>query len=227
MSVRPSRRATVLIVLLALFGGEISCRRQAPQAPNIILIVVDSLRSDYLGCYGFEGEISPNVDRFAAEAVRFTNCLSQAPWTKPSIASLFTSTHPTVHGMSGPIDFWTRAGEVAEIEVLSGELVTLAEGLREAGYVTSARSDNPWLRRINGFARGFDYFSPSTADGIGSFEDLQAHIDELRQRSPFLLYLHYMEVHAPYPHIEADFRRLRASPSLGPPHSITRAEVAT
>jgi arylsulfatase A-like enzyme len=190
------------------------------------MIVIDSLRADYLGCYGFDGAISPNIDRFASESVRYTRCLSQAPWTKPSVASLFTSTHPTTHGMTSNLDsFWIRPGEVDEIEVLSDDFVTLAEALRAAGYATSARSDNPWLREINGYSQGFEEFSPSTGAGLGSTPEIARHLAGLRSQAPFFLYLHLMDVHAPYPYESAKFREFSASRSLGPTRRISDTEA--
>ena len=58
--------------------------------PNVVLIVIDTLRADYLGCYGFDGDISPRIDELAKESVLFEHCSSHAPWTTPSMASMMT-----------------------------------------------------------------------------------------------------------------------------------------
>ena len=77
-----------LLPLLALLSLA-ACDEQAPQEtpPNVLLIVVDTLRSDHLGCYGYPRETSPNIDRLSAQSVRYVRAQSQAPWTTPSIGS--------------------------------------------------------------------------------------------------------------------------------------------
>ena len=87
-------------------------RKRAGFRPSIVFILVDTLRADYLGSYGFEGDISPGLDRLASESLRFENAFSQAPWTKPSIATLFTSLYPEVHGLTNHEGlFWEKDGQ--------------------------------------------------------------------------------------------------------------------
>src|SRR5947207_928156 len=74
-------------------GGSDATPRPAAR-PNVLLISLDTLRPDHLGCYGYGKKVSPHLDAFAAGAVRFTNCRSQAPWTLPSHMALFTSMPP-------------------------------------------------------------------------------------------------------------------------------------
>src|SRR5215831_4199324 len=90
------RHSLVVVAFLALLGA-----RCAPfyGAPSFIVILVDTLRVDYLGCYGFKGPVSPSIDAIARESYIFRNCYSSAPWTKPSVASLFTSLSPMEHGV--------------------------------------------------------------------------------------------------------------------------------
>jgi arylsulfatase A-like enzyme len=214
------RNAIAVLLALAL----LACSADGSR-PSFILVVVDSLRADYLGSYGFRGDVSPNLDRLAAESLRFAQCIAQAPWTKPSMASLFTSAHPNVHGMNRLDDmFWLREGQEFEIEVLNDDFVTLAEALRDAGYRTSARTSNPWIAELNGFAQGFDAFRSGSAGGVGSADEVLAHVEALRATGPFFLYLHYMDVHAPYAYEEEGFAALRASPDVSPARRIRRGE---
>ena len=75
-----------------------ACGKQYPaKRPNILFIVIDALRADRLGCYGHPGGFSPTIDEIAAESVVFDQAISQAPWTQPSIASVFCSSYPTIH----------------------------------------------------------------------------------------------------------------------------------
>ena len=75
----------------------LACGKEA-SPPNVLLIGVDTLRPDHLGCYGYERRTSPNIDRLAAEGAVFENTVSQCPWTLPSFSTVFTSLYPTQHG---------------------------------------------------------------------------------------------------------------------------------
>jgi arylsulfatase A-like enzyme len=114
--------------------------------PNIILILVDTLRADHLSCYAYGRRTSPCIDRIAEESVVFENAISSAPWTPPSHASLFTGTYPSRHGV-------TRSRLV-----LDPALAPLPEVLRRHGYRTYGVSSNYWLSRETHFDRGFDEF---------------------------------------------------------------------
>src|SRR5262249_19188653 len=96
----------VLLVVLAVVGAAVySFTEKSPTTlkesarPNILLVSLDTLRADHLGCYGYDKQTSPNLDRFAEQSVRFTNCRAQAPWTLPSHMALFTSMLPTDNGV--------------------------------------------------------------------------------------------------------------------------------
>jgi arylsulfatase A-like enzyme len=159
----------VLLILPAAFYGlrslsqsKVSAGRVARAAstatsadrPNIILITIDALRADHLGAYGYAKANTPNIDAFANEGVLFEQAISQAPWTFPSFASMFTSMYPADLNLS--VDsrhistMYTRFVDYGE--------VTLTEGLQDAGYRTQAVVTNPWLRPEFGFAQGFDGF---------------------------------------------------------------------
>ena len=126
------------IALIIAFGLFHYLKTQSK--PNIIIILVDALRKDHLGCYGYSGNTSPNIDRFASEAIKFNNCISACSWTSPSIASLFTSLYVSSHGLM------THSNK--DTDVLALELVTLAEALKENGYITAAFVANRWIRSV-------------------------------------------------------------------------------
>jgi len=203
----------------------------ADEPPSIILVLVDTLRADYLGAYGFDGDISPHLDRFAQGAVVFENAFSQAPWTKPSIASLFTSLHPEQHGV---VAHGRRYGSPEELNPSASALpqraVTLAERLRAAGYATAAFVANPWIQKQLGFAQGFDVFD---AEDVGNavpatrlFERARAWLAQRDRSRPYFLYLHLMDVHGPYDAPLADFEAVRGSPGLGEARSLSEGEMA-
>ena len=114
--------------------------------PNLVLIVVDTLRADVLSPYGDEDGTSPELAAWAERGVLFERVLAQSSWTKISMASLLTSLWPRSHGVEGPRD---GLGEGA---------LTLAEVLRDAGYATYGVQSNGWLEQSFGFQQGFDHY---------------------------------------------------------------------
>jgi arylsulfatase A-like enzyme len=156
--------ALALVAVLVVVGAA-SREREAAGAPggrvaakgdlNILLVVVDALRADHLGCYGYTRQTSPNIDRMASEGVLFTRAHSQAPRTKESTASLVTSLYPSTHDVS-------RLGNV-----LPESVKTLTEMMRDAGLATALVSANPLVSPTFGFGRGADFIyseAPSVLD---------------------------------------------------------------
>ena len=121
------------------------CACGAADPPNVVMILIDTLRADHLGCYGYARPISPNIDALAEAGTLFENAVAQSSWTGPSVASLFTSVYPSQHGM-------TQFGST-----LAPEHPTLAEELRSGGYRTLAVSANfAFVNQRKGLLRGFD-----------------------------------------------------------------------
>jgi len=112
---------------------------------DIILITVDSLRADHLGCYGYHRDTSPTIDRLASGGVLFSQAISSAGRTPDAFPSMLASVLPTI-GKPGTIPRSAR---------------TLAQQLKEDGYHTAAFHSNPYLTRYYGYDRGFDTFSDS------------------------------------------------------------------
>jgi len=189
--------------------------------PNIIIFLVDTLRADYLGCYGFKGRNSPNIDAFAKESFLFSNCVTQAPWTKPATASLFTSLHPQTHGVRDHISLHSlKKNGNYKMSILSDKALTLAEVLQSAGYETYGFVGNDFLIKQFGYAQGFQqYFEPRpNTDFFSAATLLNKSKDILEKRSaqkPFFMYFHFMDVHGPYQVDEKDFKASLESPSLG------------
>ncbi|ERG89488.1 MAG: arylsulfatase A related enzyme, partial [halophilic archaeon J07HX5] len=121
--------------------------------PNVVLVVLDTARRDRVSAYGYDRETTPNFDQFATDATLYTDPVTQAPWSVPSHASLFTGAYPAEHGAS-------------TVRPVFGADAPLAERLRRGGYATAAVSANPYVRPANGFARGFEEFhGPSRPRG--------------------------------------------------------------
>ncbi len=231
---RPSRRRRLLPGALILALGLVlaACRSQPPARPNVILIVVDTLRADFLGAYGFQGSISPALDALAAESVVFERCFAQSPWTKPSVASILTSLYPQVHGLTNHDGkYWGAETTGLKTGILPASAVTLAEVMKQSGYATAAIVGNSWLTESYGFAQGFDLYDDSMNHLLVTFDQLTAAaMAWLDSRSgdadaPFFLYLHPMDVHAPYNAAKEDYDALVSSPSMGFNLRLAESEV--
>jgi len=173
---------------------------------GVIVIVNDAMRRDRLGAYGGPAE-TPTFDAFAAENVLFERAFTQAPWTKPSIATLFTSLYPSQHGVASDPQFRNpmdpnRTTPVIAADVLSPDLETLPEVMQAAGYRTAAFVANPWMEKRFGFDQGFDVYDDSFARwGIhGDVVSAAAlrWLSDLPPGTKFFLYIHYLDSHLPY-----------------------------
>lgn len=180
-----------VLPLLLLLG---SCDR-ASAPPNILLITIDTLRADHLGCYGYAHPTSPVIDAFAARAARYTRAYATSPWTVPTHASLFTGKFPFEHGaVTVPVE------EDAESNVASLPLhhLTLAEALRAEGYRTAAFVANEaYLAARFRLDQGFETYAVRYLRG-DQLNRLAFRWLEERGDGPFFLFLNYMETHRPY-----------------------------
>jgi len=165
-------------------------RPGAPPRPNAIIYLIDALRADHLGCYGYDRAISPAIDAFAEEAILFENAIAQSSWTKASVASVFTGLWPAQHGA------------VRHPHKLSAAALTLPEILRAAGYHTAAFVANPNVTDRFGFDQGFDEFTYLLRESHNPSHQMNAAVVEwLEKRSasrPFFLYIHNVDPHDPY-----------------------------
>ena len=194
--VRPMRRiGSGLIVALCLLLG---CPARHGPA-NIILVTLDTLRADHLGCYGYERPTSPNIDRLAAAATLYTRSYASSPWTVPSHASLFTGLYPFEHGAhSFPVE-----GVVTNVNPLSQDQMTLTEALSGQGWRTGAFvANSAFLGPRWGFSQGFDEYSVDNRHGKelnqAVFSWLEQQTQDPASEQPFFLFLNYMDTHWPY-----------------------------
>ena len=118
--------------------------------PDVLFVVLDSLRTDRVSTYGADRETTPALDRFAERATRYDSAYVPAPWTLPSHCSLFTGRAPTEHGVTN--GFSDRRPALPDDER------TVAETLSGRGYRTAGFSNNPWVGQLSGLDRGFDHF---------------------------------------------------------------------
>ena len=193
--------------------------KRGADRPNILLVTLDTVRADRVGCYGHAGAATPVLDGLAARGVRFTTAVAHVPLTGPSHASILTGLGPLGHG------FRENAGFV-----LPPQVKTAAEDFRQAGYRTAAFVSAFPLDRRFGFDRGFDSYDDHLPKGndarrtpyVERFADgttdavlrWLASAPEQPER-PFFLWVHYYDPHAPYEPPGEFARRFQATPYDG------------
>jgi arylsulfatase A-like enzyme/Flp pilus assembly protein TadD len=203
----PIAAALAAVVAFCALSLSVQGCRKGDERPSVIIIIIDTLRADYVGCYGSPDAATPNIDRLATQGARFSQCITAAPVTLPSISTILTSTYPTYHGV--------RDNGIFKLDP---SLVTLAEVFEEAGYATAAVVGAGVIGKGTGIEQGFDHFdadfsgdyaresslSPAEAS---EFALTQRRADEVtrlatawlaRSRGPFCLVAHYFDPHAPY-----------------------------
>lgn len=191
-------------VLLILGLGVASCARQ--EQPDVVLIVIDTLRPDHLGFLGYRRETAPYLADLAARSLVFENAYSASTWTGPATASLHLGRYPTEHGVIE--NFFAHSQRARQIEAtgsallplnrLPDSLPTLAQRMNLAGFATLGFSANINIGDEIGFDRGFDHFEHlSDADAATLVRAVRAQESTLGKR-PYFLYLHFNDVHSPY-----------------------------
>jgi arylsulfatase len=184
------------------FEQEAKIIESSSRPKSVVLIINDTMRRDRVGIYGGPAK-TPAFDAFAERNALFEQAYTPAPWTKPSVASLFTSLYPSQHRvLSHPREIAGVSAPTMPIDVLSDEFDTLAEFLQRSRLHTAAFVANPWMLKEFGFAQGFDVYDDSFAKWEAPGEQVsRAGLDWLEglpKDEPFFLYLHYIDTHRPY-----------------------------
>ncbi len=202
-------------------GGALADGAPAPAAtpasagrPNVIVYLIDTLRADHLGTYGYPRPTSPEIDRFAKDGVVFDNAQAQSSWTRPAVVSLLTGLRPRSHGVNRRQD------------ALPDTIDTLAELLAGAGYDTAGFVTNGNAGPDFGLDQGFAEFrylreSAETRERHRLSDHLNLWLfdwlENRRDERPFFLYAHATDPHAPYTPPEPFRRRFApdADPEIG------------
>lgn len=187
--------------LLLLLGLVLACSGGVDQGrPNVVVIVVDTLRADHLSQYGYERATSPALEEFSKQSTLFSAAYSTSSWTQPSVASLFTGLLPARHGV------------VKQSTILPAEFDTLAGLLLEHGWQTAGWSGNLFIGRKTGFDRGFEHFEGHEGkvlvypDAQHMLERVESWLQVARQPDrPSFLYFQPMNCHGPY-RVPAEYR---------------------
>jgi len=193
------RRFVFLLIACVLLASDTSLA-EVKSAPNVVVITVDTLRPDHLGCYGDRQIRTPNIDALAAEGTRFERAYTPVPVTLPAHTVIFTGTYPMLSGMH---DFSGNK--------LNATQLTLASVLKEHGYVTGAVVGSAVLDSRFGLNRGFDYyydhfdFNRLQESNLEEMERpgnvvADATLDWLgnNRKNKFFLWMHLYDPHYPY-----------------------------
>jgi choline-sulfatase len=211
------------LVAILFSASNLSCRQAHPpvprERPNVLFVTIDTLRADRLGCYGHAAAVTPALDALATRGVRFATAIAHVPLTGPSHASLLTGRTPLGHG------FRDNGGYV-----LPPQVKTAAEDFGQAGYRTAAFVSGFPLDRRFGFDRGFETYDDHLPKG--NDRRRTPYVERLADAttdavirwlgaptaagaSPFFLWVHYYDPHAPYEPPGALAERFRDSPYDG------------
>lgn len=186
---------SVVLALLAVGLLRLTKPRSTPRFDKVVLVTIDTLRARQLGCYGYDRPTSPNIDAWAKNAVLFENNIVQAPWTVPSLGSLFTGHYPVEVGV-----YTNRGG-------ISPDLMTLPQLFKRYGFRTASFNTHVLLvNKSGGFRRGFDDVFPDTVKPARINEHkipwsntepyLMQWLDE-HARERFFIWIHSMDPHGP------------------------------
>jgi arylsulfatase A-like enzyme len=184
----------ILVMLLVVFlVAGAGCAPAESEKPDIFLIIIDTLRADHLGCYGYYRNTSPVLDSLAAAGTMFTRFQALSPWTLPSCASIWTGLTPRSHmaGMRELVSYGVHP-----------ELDNIATILKPQGYITLGFVNSLLLGRNVGFANGFDHYSCSISGHGRAGETVDEVIEWFYANRgnprPKLTVIHLFDVHAPY-----------------------------
>jgi arylsulfatase A-like enzyme/Flp pilus assembly protein TadD len=191
-----------LVFLIVMLAIVLWTRRESPPSPrpNVLLVTIDTLRADRLGCYGAANAATSTLDGLAARGIRFQTAIAHTPLTAPSHASILSGRTPPRHGVRDNGGF-----------ALPEDIPTLAESFLRAGYRTAGFVSGFPLDRRFGFARGFELYDDRLPHGDdprraayveriadGTTAAALRWLDGLRASDPWFLWVHYFDPHAPY-----------------------------
>jgi arylsulfatase A-like enzyme/Flp pilus assembly protein TadD len=207
----------ILFLLTALTAAQATAQTPQKSAPNVVLITIDTLRADHLGCYGYKQIKTPNIDGLAADSGRFERAYTVVPVTLPSHTAMLTGTYPMLSGMH---DFSANK--------LSPQQVTMATVLKQAGYATGAVVASAVLDSRFGLNQGFDFYY----DHFDFSRLEEANLDEMERpgnvvadqaldwlgknsQKKFFLWMHLYDPHYPYRPPEPYSREYASQPYDG------------
>lgn len=199
-----------ILVIIGCKNVEPKVKQEIGAQPNVIIIMVDTLRADHTGCYGYEKNTTPNIDKLAEDGEVIEQFYSTSSWTMPAVMSLFTGLYPVNHRTT---NYSTR---------LPDEIPTIAQILKDNGYSTKGIVSNVTVNSIFGFDKGFDSYDDETYRMVNemravsiesSTDSVEPHayitspiitriakdwLANREDKSPFFMYIHYTDPHFSY-----------------------------
>ena len=192
-----------ILCLAGVWGWAQTKSSDREEGVDIIVLLVDVLGADSLGCYGYERPTSPNIDALAADSILFEHAIASSTFTKTSVASLFSGRFPHNHGVykgqfSGP-------GAAITSDVLEEEIPTLAESFSENGWTTAGWVSNEQVMNYMGFGQGFDLYDDFAGKIPSIRKKFRGWSDKVLGRMQSFCYLHFIDLHAPYVPLEEHY----------------------
>lgn len=173
-----------------------NCGKKAPE-PNVVLIVIDTLRADHLPFYGYKKNTAPFLSEIAAKSAVFDNTFSVSSWTASATASIFTSLYPVQHGVI--LGYWASRNLRIEFHRIPGEIKTIPEVMKEKGYKTYGTAANVNICEKQGFTQGFDKFEQHRYGEKSKLNrQLKKWEKDIKSGGKYFLYIHYNDPHLPY-----------------------------
>jgi arylsulfatase A-like enzyme len=194
---RTYKYVAMLVSLAVLINAVSGCARgrKSDAAPNVILITLDTVRADHLGCYGYGRDTSPRIDALAKTATLYKRAVATSPWTVPTHASLFTGKFSFEHGAHG---FKVKKGEINNANPLPMSQLTLSEVFAREGYMTGAFVANDvFLAPRWQLNQGFKTYRVERLYAAELNEFVFQWL-AVAQETPFFLFINYMDAHRPY-----------------------------
>jgi arylsulfatase A-like enzyme len=190
------------VILAAILVPAWRLLRPPSPRPNVVVVVIDTLRADHLSFYGYPKETAPFLARLAARGVVFDKAYAASSWTAPATASIFTGLYPFQHGvvmgLMAQMRLIKRNPQI-KINRIPESVTTLPEVFRRGGYRTFGVSDNANISEDQGFAQGFDRLLVSVHKGAAYLNQQVLDLEkEIRAGRPYFLYIHYNDPHMPY-----------------------------
>jgi arylsulfatase A-like enzyme len=195
----------LLLILVAGIGGCGTDQEDPPRRPDILFVILDTLRADHVSSYGYPRPTTPQLDAVAVAGALFEDVTAPGPWTWPSHASIFTGEPPWVHGAHSAPDLETEnqvkdADSVdalgIRVTAMREDLPTLAERLEASSYYSAVVATNDWLAESLGLTRGFSRVQIFDRDS-GVIDAARDQIDHPPDR-PLFLFVNLLSAHIPY-----------------------------
>jgi arylsulfatase A-like enzyme len=195
-----ARGTTISRALLAALLAWTGCAGEPARPRQVICVVVDTLRADRLGAYGYAAHATtPQLDSWLERARLYERAFASSPWTLPSVSSIVSGLWPVHHGAG----HWARSGKTRRLTPLGPEHVTLAERFQDAGFATAAIVSNHFMRRDSGIEKGFGLydFAPVTNEsGRRADEVVRRSLEwiDAQGEKPYFLLIHIFDPHMNY-----------------------------